>query len=215
MKLYKDNGIYKITNNKNGKVYIGYATVSFGDRRDSHFACLRNGYHFNKELQNDFIKYGEESFIFDVIEIINSDDVEIYKEREQYYIKEYNAVESGYNLCNGGDTRVRPTDKKIRDMAKINREANIGKTASNSTKENMKAARRRNASRNHGENGSTILTEDEVAKIKKRLMNGDSVNEIARQYNVSFACISQINVGKNWKSVIVDGWDEYVSSKNY
>ena len=82
-------------------------------------------------------------------------------------------------------------------------------------KENMKAARRRNASRNHGENGSTILTKDEVVKIKKRLMNGDSVNEIARQYNVSFACISQINVGNNWKSVIVDGWDEYVSSKNY
>lgn len=118
MKLYKDNGIYKITNNKNGKIYIGYATVSFGDRRDTHFACLRNGYHFNKELQNDFVKYGEDSFVFDVVEVINSDDIEIYKEREQYYIKEYNAVESGYNLCNGGDARVRPTDKRIRDMAK-------------------------------------------------------------------------------------------------
>ena len=46
-------------------------------------------------------------------------------------------------------------------------------------------------------------------------MDGDSVNEIAREYNVSFACISQINVGKNWKSVVIDGWNEYVSSKNY
>lgn len=82
MKLYKDCGIYKIENTINHKVYIGYATVSFGDRRDSHFASLRNEYHFNSDLQADFIKYGEQSFEFSVIEVIESDDIEYFKSRE-------------------------------------------------------------------------------------------------------------------------------------
>lgn len=66
MSIYKQRGIYKIVNHKNNKIYIGYASISLGDRRDSHFACLRNGYHFNKDLQDDFNKYGEENFSFEV-----------------------------------------------------------------------------------------------------------------------------------------------------
>ena len=68
--LYNERGIYEIVNLANNKFYIGYASISFGDRRDSHFARLRNGYHFNKYLQSDFDKYGEENFDFKIIETI-------------------------------------------------------------------------------------------------------------------------------------------------
>lgn len=40
MGLYNEHGMYKITNRINGKKYVGYCTISFGDRRDSHFACI-------------------------------------------------------------------------------------------------------------------------------------------------------------------------------
>lgn len=100
-------------------------------------------------------------------------------------------------------------------MATLNRKLNSGKIASDSAIENMRQARARTSARNHGKNDSTILANEDVTKIKQRLMDGESVNEIAREYNVSFACISQINVGKNWKSVVVPGWDDYVSSKQY
>ena len=55
MGLYNERGIYEIVNLANNKFYIGYASISFGDRRDSHFACLRNGYHFNKYRETEGI----------------------------------------------------------------------------------------------------------------------------------------------------------------
>lgn len=215
MSLYNERGIYEILNKITDKRYIGYCTVSFGDRRDTHFSCLRGGYHFNQKLQEDFNRFGIDAFEFNIVEIIDSNDVDVYKEREVYYISILKSDVDGYNVCHGGDTRIRPSENKIRDMATLNRKLNTGKIVSESTIESMKLARARTMARNHGKNGSTILTKDDVAAIKKRLMRGEGVNEIAREYNVSFGCISQINVGKNWKSVIVPGWEDYISSKQY
>lgn len=215
MSLYKKTGIYKITNTFNNKIYIGFASTSFGDRRDSHFACLRNGYHFNKRLQEDFDKYGEDCFIFEVLEYIESDNIDVYKDREKFYISAYNSIENGYNLNHGGDCRTRPSNDRIREMAIKNREINKGKVLNGDTIDNMKMAKLNNSYRCHGKNKSTILTKEQVESIKRRLMAGESVNEIAREFNVSFSCISCINVGKTWKSVDVDGWEEYVKNKKY
>ena len=201
--LYNERGIYEIVNLVNNKFYIGYASISFGDRRDSHFACLRNGYHFNKYLQFDFDKYGEENFEFKILEIIKSDDIEYFKEREKYYISFLNAIENGYNMCDGGNTRIRPS------------KYNLGKKASEEAREHMREPRAKNQNRMCGDNNSTILTKEQVYNIKVRLMNGEGVNDIAREYDVSPACISQINVGKNWKSVFVEGWQDYINSNKH
>lgn len=205
MSIYKQQGIYKIVNTKNSKVYIGYASISLGDRRDSHFACLRNGYHFNKKLQEDFDKYGEENFSFEVVEVIEDKDIDTFKEKEKFYIEKYNSIEEGYNITAGGDSTARPTLQKIKDMAELNRKLNTGKTASDETKERMRVARRKNSNRIHGDNKSAILTKEDVKNIKTRLMRGEGVNDLAREFNVSPGCISSINVGKNWKSVVVPG----------
>ena len=47
------SGIYKITNLKNGKVYIGQSENIFV-RRKQHFSALNYGYHDNKDMQADF-----------------------------------------------------------------------------------------------------------------------------------------------------------------
>ena len=46
------SGIYKITNNANGKVYIGQSQNIFMRRRQ-HFMELSSGRHPNKNMQND------------------------------------------------------------------------------------------------------------------------------------------------------------------
>ena len=46
------SGIYKITNNKNGKVYIGQSQNIYA-RKKQHFVALRNGNHENKGMQAD------------------------------------------------------------------------------------------------------------------------------------------------------------------
>ena len=47
------SGIYKITNLKNGKVYIGQSENVFA-RRKQHFSALNYGHHSNLDMQTDF-----------------------------------------------------------------------------------------------------------------------------------------------------------------
>ena len=60
-------GIYCIRNSVNGCYYIGSAK-NFRRRFRQHLTQLRHGTHGNRNLQNDFTKFGESAFVFDVIE---------------------------------------------------------------------------------------------------------------------------------------------------
>lgn len=75
--------IYKIVNLKNNKIYIGSA-VNFRRRVLEHHRGLRNNKHHSIALQRAWNKYGEENFIWEVLEII--DMVENLLIREQFYI---------------------------------------------------------------------------------------------------------------------------------
>lgn len=91
------SGIYKITNDINGKIYIGSSTM-LKRRKWDHFNKLSAGKHGNSHLQNAYDKYGKEHFHFDILEYI--DDVEKLIERENYWIREFrsNNSEFGYNI---------------------------------------------------------------------------------------------------------------------
>ena len=49
------------------------------------------------------------------------------------------------------------------------------------------------------------LNEDKVKIIKKRLLNGGKIQEIANDFNVGRAAISQIKRNKNWSWVKIQG----------
>lgn len=87
-------GIYKITNTESGKIYIGSA-IDLYRRASSHIRNLRQGKHANKHLQSAFDKYGEDVFMFEVVEYV--DDHENLISREQHWIDELNAAQDGYN----------------------------------------------------------------------------------------------------------------------
>lgn len=57
--------IYKITNNVNGKIYIG-SSSNLLTRWNAHLECLIKNKHNNKFLQNDFNIHGVESFTFNI-----------------------------------------------------------------------------------------------------------------------------------------------------
>ena len=61
--------IYRITNMANGKFYIGSAD-SFARREWQHKYALRRKEHKNPHLQASWDKYGEEMFVFEVVEQI-------------------------------------------------------------------------------------------------------------------------------------------------
>lgn len=77
-------GIYKITNIKNSKFYIGSTTRSFKDRFNDHNRDLKNNKHKNYYLQSSYNRYGDNNFKFEIVEII--DDKNNVSEKEQHYL---------------------------------------------------------------------------------------------------------------------------------
>jgi len=96
--------VYKITNNKNGKIYVGITNQGANTNRwYKHCSDANVGSTF--PLHNAIRKYGKENFQIEVIEIIDNEDFDYLKEREIYWIKELNSYNRkiGYNLTLGGD----------------------------------------------------------------------------------------------------------------
>jgi group I intron endonuclease len=90
--------VYKITNIKNGKPYIG-SSLDVYKRLYRHRNSLMRGTHPNLHLQAAYNIDGVESFTFEVLEDTPKDR-KILAEREQYWINFYDAAnpEKGYNI---------------------------------------------------------------------------------------------------------------------
>lgn len=92
--MHKDrrSGIYKITNLKNGKYYIGSA-IHLLQRRNEHLSFLRRKKHHSIALQRAYNKYGEENFKF---EILSYCPKEYLIKLEQWFL---NSLKPKYNCC--------------------------------------------------------------------------------------------------------------------
>ena len=88
-------GIYKIINIINNKFYVGSA-VDLKRRKTRHFSELRKGKHNNRHLQAAWVKYGEQSFVFVVVEEL-SKDADILA-AENVWLKEHVGKDYCYNL---------------------------------------------------------------------------------------------------------------------
>ena len=79
-------GIYKIENKINSKVYIG-SSNNIKRRWQKHKSLLKHNKHQNSHLQASWNKYGEDNFIFSIIELCSENSL---LEREQYFIDKLN-----------------------------------------------------------------------------------------------------------------------------
>ena len=123
---------YQITCIGNNKKYYGSAH-SFNDRKSKHLHYLRNNNHINKHLQNAFNKYGEDSFLFQIIAEFESRELMLEAEQElidTYYGVSFNKSKSSYGPQlfgedNGffGKTHIEETKIKMRN-AKLGKLSN-------------------------------------------------------------------------------------------
>lgn len=102
------NTIYKITNNTNGKVYIGKTSLSVEKRFQQHINDSKKERFEKRPLYDAIRKYGIDNFSVDIVET-NISDEEI-NDKEIFYIKENNSYigfenSNGYNATLGGDSR--------------------------------------------------------------------------------------------------------------
>lgn len=110
--------IYKVTNNINGKVYIGKTKQDVKKRFLQHKNEAKNeakNLIKNKPFHKALQQYGYKNFEFNIIEEIPDDFLE---EREIYWIKYYNSYiysknSNGYNATRGGNGTLKYNYKAL------------------------------------------------------------------------------------------------------
>lgn len=66
-------GVFQIRNILNGKIFIDSST-NMNSKWNRHQVQLKIGNNWNSELQNDWNRFGEENFVFEVLSEIEEKD---------------------------------------------------------------------------------------------------------------------------------------------
>lgn len=127
--------IYKITNIKNNKIYIGQTINSLETRFNRHKNDALNNIidtHFARAIRY----YGPESFVAEIIDTAESED-ELTK-KEKYWINYYNSINEGYNETDaeyksGGNTYKNKTKEEMTLISQKLRESKLGEKNPNHT----------------------------------------------------------------------------------
>lgn len=204
--------IYKITNTKNNKCYIGVTIQPDPyERWRGHRTAIKNGTGCPL-LMAAFKKHGEEAFKFEVLIIGFDDDVYKY---EQSYIDKYNSMApNGYNAAEGGKCvksflgkkHTEETKKKIslkskeynsspevRERARqvaieFNRTHNVGELIKNSEKWKKALA--------EGRIGGKNLSEEKKEQISNSLKEYFKSDKVRQQISKTMTKINGRKVGQ-------------------
>jgi group I intron endonuclease len=137
------SGVYVITNENNGKVYVGSTIYSLRRRMGRHRAMLRGNRHFNRHLQQAWNKDGEGAFHFGILEVCEPNECQ---KRETWWIREKRAVEAryGYNFCpSGGGSKGFKHSEESKTLMKItNKGKRLGKKHTLESRAKMSRAKK-------------------------------------------------------------------------
>ena len=205
--------VYKITNTLNGKVYIGQ-TVDYRKRKVGHFSYLRRNAHRNRYLQKSFNKYGESSFKMEIIKECAVDELD---KLEIYYMRKYNSIDKtlGYNMVIGGNTNKSFPDYIRQKMSRSQRGRIIseehrkrigkwhkGKTISPKDIEKANKTKKDNQIQWGETNPNAVLTNDDVEKLIKDMLNGLTVEDVMKKYKCSRQTVYGITRNRTYKAIL-------------
>jgi len=100
----KPAGVFQVKNTVNGKVLLG-SSLNLEGPLNAHKFMLDIGAHDNKELQKDWLEFGPEKFVFEILEVVKVTDNPNFNLRdeltllEQIWLEKLQPfAERGYNL---------------------------------------------------------------------------------------------------------------------
>lgn len=163
--------IYKITNIINGKVYIGQTTKTLADRIKTHKNSMVSGKQTH--LYSAMRKYGWDNFKFEVIATAET-QCEL-NALEEYYIKKYDSVRSGYNMAYGGSINVMYSEIVADKHHKRMRDEKVRRKIYESMKESYVAR-----------GGATDEHRKHLSENKKAFYQTERGKEVAREFSQRF-----------------------------
>ena len=187
--------IYKITNTINGKSYIGQTIQNVKERFYQHCATKCSKAVLDMAIHRAIKKYGKSNFTVEVIEEVDSTNL---NDRERYWIKYYDSYNNGYNSTKGGQDGCKPF--KDLDVESIIKEYNTGKslrtlgTIFKVDKQTIKDLLIR-----HNVKLRTTrtykLSQEDREEILEEFTSGLSRKEIMTKWNISKSYVSQLITG--------------------
>ena len=184
--------IYKITNKVNGKSYIGQTIQNVKERFYQHCATKCSQAILNMVIHKAINKYGKSNFTIEVIEEVESTNL---NDREKYWIRYYDSYNNGYNSTEGGQDGIKLF--KNLDTESIVREYKSGKSLReigrlfNVDKQTIKDLLVRN-NINLRTTRTYKLSQKDREDIIKDLSLGLSRKEIISKWHISKGYLSQL-----------------------
>ena len=221
-------GIYKITNVKNNKIYIGQSSDIYRRFQEHQTKGKSSRIPVDVAIQ----KYDKDSFTYEILEECNIAEL---NEKETFWIKKLNAIENGYNCSEGGEQqsigenngRSKLTEEdvieirkaynnhlkqkdvyeKYKDIISFGYFQNLWQGRSWAhvmpevfTKENKEYYIYQNS--NGGNGASAQFSDEEVIKIRERYVN-ESAKQIYEDYKnrVSYQTFQAMLWGRSYKTL--------------
>ena len=184
--------IYKITNTINSKSYIGQTIQNVKERFYQHCATECSKAVSNMAIHRAIKKYGKSNFTVEVIEEVESTNL---NDRERYWIRYYDSYNNGYNSTEGGQDGIKLF--KNLDTESIVREYKSGKSLReigrlfNVDKQTIKDLLVRN-NINLRTTRTYKLSQKDREDIIKDLSLGLSRKEIISKWHISKGYLSQL-----------------------
>lgn len=166
--------IYKITNQLNGKVYIGQTLSKLNVRFNQHISYAKRSKETGRRLyylSKALLKYGAENFKIDLVETVPVSELNV---REIHWIGQFNSFVEGYNLNMGGHFRQKPEDRKYTQTVEHKQAISAAKKGRtlNWSEESLKAAKQAKVGSNNpnfGKKAARIVCEHCKKDVAKNI----------------------------------------------
>lgn len=187
--------IYKVTNIKNGMIYIGATEKELEDRKKEH---LSNRTHFpNYKFYEAINQYGEKSFKWEIID--NANSLQEKYDKEIHWIDYYRTF-IGFNDCNGYNMTL-GGGGQLGLSGSLSK--NYGQTRSEDTKRLLSKLKIGENNPAYGKlNNLNCNFKDKIVAVNpytKKVVVFESTMDAERKLNVSNSGIVQcLNNNKTW-----------------
>ena len=212
-----ESGIYCIENKIDGKKYIGKdSRINMQKRWKEHVLEFKKGIHYNNYFQRAWNKYGEENFIYYIVEYCSWN---ILNEKETFYINKFKTkAPNGYNLTDGGEGMFGyiPSQKTRNKISKANSGENNGMYGKTHTEKTKELIRLKNKGKFSGKDNPmygipspmTGKKHKEESKIKVRIAklgiprDEETKKKLRKKKRNSSSCFNGIFLDKYKKRIV-------------